>query len=219
MEKLLATIQKEKVIAIARCVPAAEIVKLAGAILEGGLSLMEVTFDHSRPDGIKNTLASIEMLNRELGGRMNVGAGTVLTPEQVRQAADAGAKYIISPDMREEVICQTKKLGLISIPGAMTPTEVRKAYDTGADPVKLFPASILGPAYIKSIRGPLPFIPLLATGGINPGNIGQYLAAGAAGAGVGGNLVSVELVRKGDFEAIAAVAREYVEAVQEAGRH
>ena len=219
MEKLLATIQKEKVIAIARCVPAAEIVKLAGAILEGGLSLMEVTFDHSRPDGIKNTLASIEMLNRELGGRMNVGAGTVLTPEQVRQAADAGAKYIISPDMREEVICQTKKLGLISIPGAMTPTEVRKAYDTGADLVKLFPASILGPAYIKSIRGPLPFIPLLATGGINPGNIGQYLAAGAAGAGVGGNLVSVELVRKGDFEAIAAVAREYVEAVQEAGRH
>lgn len=219
MEKILSTIQAEKVIAIARNVPSAEIVDLAEAILQGGLSLMEVTFDHSRPDGIKNTLASIEMLNKALDGKMCVGAGTVLTPEQVKQAADAGAKYIISPDMREEVICQTKKLGLISIPGAMTPTEIRRAYDTGADLVKLFPASILGPAYIKSIRGPLPFIPLLATGGINPGNIGQYLAVGAAGAGVGGNLVSLDLVRKGDFEAITAVAKEYVAAVQEAGKH
>ena len=219
MEKILSTIQAEKVIAIARNVPSAEIVDLAEAILQGGLSLMEVTFDHSRPDGIKNTLASIEMFNKALDGKMCVGAGTVLTPEQVKQAADAGAKYIISPDMREEVICQTKKLGLISIPGAMTPTEIRRAYDTGADLVKLFPASILGPAYIKSIRGPLPFIPLLATGGINPGNIGQYLAVGAAGAGVGGNLVSLDLVRKGDFEAITAVAKEYVAAVQEAGKH
>ena len=215
MEKILSTIQAEKVIAIARNVPSAEIVDLAEAILQGGLSLMEVTFDHSRPDGIKNTLASIEMLNKALDGKMCVGAGTVLTPEQVKQAADAGAKYIISPDMREEVICQTKKLGLFS----MTPTEIRRAYDTGADLVKLFPASILGPAYIKSIRGPLPFIPLLATGGINPGNIGQYLAVGAAGAGVGGNLVSLDLVRKGDFEALTAVEKEYVAAVQEAGKH
>lgn len=219
MNQVLQTIQMDKVVVIARNVPADVICDLAGAIFEGGLHCIEVTFNHSDAGGIENTLKSIRLLGTHFSNKMHIGAGTVLAEDEVKMAAEAGASYIISPDMREEVIRETKKQQLISIPGAMTPTEIRSARDFGADLVKLFPASSLGPAYFKAIRGPLPDIPLLATGGINAGNIGQYLSAGAVGAGVGGNLVSLKSIYDGDFAAITRAAQEYVSAIREVEKH
>ena len=217
MNSAKSIIQQDKVIAIARNVPSENICDLARALMDGGLHCMEVTFDHGRPGGIEETLKSIKTLVKAYGNKMAIGAGTVLTPEEVQKAADAGAQYIISPDGRADVISETKRLGMLSVPGAMTPTEVCAAYNAGADFVKLFPVVSLGTAYIKALRGPLPHIPLMAVGGVNPDNIGEFLKVGCCGAGCGGNLVSVKLIREGNYAEITETARRYVKAIGEAG--
>lgn len=203
-----------KIVAIARNVPSKHILDLAKALYAGGIQLLEMTYDHSSQEGIQNALDSMGIISREMDGKLSVGAGTVMTQEQVAKAARAGARYIISPNMNERVIEMSKAMGLVSIPGAMTPTEIALAWETGADFVKVFPASSLGLAYFKAIRGPLPHIPLLATGGINAANLSDYLKAGCAGAGVGGNLVSMDLIKKGDFDAITKAAFEYTNVLE-----
>lgn len=217
MNEALKRIQTTKLIAIARRVPADRICKLACALMDGGVDCIEVTFDHSSPIGERESLKSITALSKCFGTQMAVGAGTVLTVEEVRKASDAGAQYIISPDGRKDVIQETKRLGMLSIPGAMTPTEICAAYDYGADFVKLFPAGSLGTDYIKAIRGPLPQIPLLAVGGVNPENIGSFLKVGCIGVGCGGNLVSLDLIRDERFNEITATALRYIQAMKEAG--
>lgn len=206
-------INQNKVIAIVRGIDSSKISSLAAAMVKGGLRCIEVTFDHSSEEGIQNTLKSIEILSKEFEGEVLAGAGTVLTVEQVDQAAAAGAKYIISPNINEKVIKRTKELGLISIPGAMTPSEVVSAHEAGADIVKLFPAAMFGTAYLKAVRGPLKHIPMTAVGGISPDNIAEFIEAGAVGVGVGGNLVSPKLVNEGRFEEITAIAKSYVDAL------
>ena len=145
---------------------------------------------------------------------MCVGAGTVMTVEQVRQAAEAGAEYMISPNVDEEVIRETKRLGKVSIPGAMTPTEAAFAYKCGADIVKLFPAGLLGAAYIKAVKAPLKHIPVTAVGNVNVDNCAEFIKAGAVGVGVGGSLVSAKLVDEGRFDEITATAQAYVAALR-----
>ncbi|MDR1070965.1 MAG: thiamine phosphate synthase, partial [Gracilibacteraceae bacterium] len=156
----------------------------------------------------------IETLSRMFGEEMLIGAGTVLTAEEARLAAAAGAKFIISPNVDPAVIRAAKETGLASVPGAMTPSEALTAFQCGADIIKLFPADILGPAYIRAFRQPLPHIPVIAVGGITPGNIQSFLEAGAAGAGVGGSLVNQALVNSGAYDAISDLVRQYVESVK-----
>ena len=129
--------------------------------------------------------------------------------EQVRLAKEAGAQYIISPNVSEAVIRETKALGLVSIPGAMTPTEIANAYAWGADIVKVFPAGVLGAAYIKAVRAPLNHIPMVAVGGVSPDNIADFIAVGCVGAGCGGNLVSKKIVEEGKFSEITRTALAY----------
>ena len=136
-----------------------------------------------------------------------------MSPEQVRQAAEAGAKYIISPNVDPAVIAETKKLGLVSIPGAMTPTEAAWAYSLGGDIIKLFPAGNLGASYIKALKAPLKHIPVTAVGGVNAKNCTEFFKAGVIGIGVGGNLVSKELVESRNFAEITAAAKEYTDAL------
>ena len=143
---------------------------------------------------------------------MTVGAGTVLTKEQVRLTAEAGGKFIISPDTNEAVIKESVRLGLVSIPGALTPTEAQSAHSYGADFVKLFPVSSLGPSYIRAITAPLSHVRFLAVGGVNERNVGDYIRAGAVGVGIGGSLTS--LLSENNYEAITEMARKYVEAVR-----
>ena len=145
---------------------------------------------------------------------MCVGAGTVMTVEQVRQAAEAGAEYMISPNVDEAVIGETKRLGKVSIPGAMTPTEAAFAHKCGADIVKLFPAGLLGAAYIKAVKAPLKHIPVTAVGNVTVENCAEFIRAGAVGVGVGGSLVSATLVDEGKFDEITATARAYVAALR-----
>jgi 2-dehydro-3-deoxyphosphogluconate aldolase/(4S)-4-hydroxy-2-oxoglutarate aldolase len=149
----------------------------------------------------------------EFEGRMLVGAGTVTTPELVEMAADAGAKYIISPDTNLDVIRRTLKYGLVSIPGAMTPTEIMAAHNAGADFVKLFPSGNLGVDYIKAIRAPISHIRLLAVGGINENNIRQFLDAGMCGAGIGSNLVNGRWIENAEYDKIANAAKMLVSAI------
>ena len=138
-----------------------------------------------------------------------------MTAEQVRLAVKAGAQYIISPNVDEEVIKETKNLNKISIPGAFTPTETAYAYKLGADIVKLFPAGELGAGYIKAVKAPLKHIPVVAVGGVNPENCADFIKAGAIGVGCGGNLVSAKLVEEGRFDEITAVAKQYMEALKD----
>lgn len=202
-----------KVIAIVRGIDSRRIVGLAKALAAGGITCVEVTFDQSAPDKLQDTLDAIAAIKETLGEGVCVGAGTVMTPEQVQLASDAGAEYMISPNTDPEVIAKTKALGKVSIPGAMTPTEVAYAYKCGADIVKMFPAGILGAGYIKAVKAPLKHIPVTAVGGITPQNCASFLQAGACGVGVGGNLVSPELVNAGRFEEITALARAYSDAL------
>lgn len=141
-ETVLEWINREMVIAIIRGVEPGQMLDTARAIKAGGISNMEITFDHSTPEGIGNTLESIRRVKAGLGDQVNVGAGTVLTTEEAELAAEAGAEYLISPGMDPAVIRRTKELGKISIPGALTPTEVCEAWDCGADIVKMFPAGV-----------------------------------------------------------------------------
>lgn len=204
-----------KIVAIVRGIPSTKIVKLAEAIEKGGINCIEVTFDQTGTEIAKDTLVSIRAMKEALGDRVCVGAGTVMSAEQVRQAVGAGAEYIISPNVDEEVIRETKYLGKVSIPGAMTATEIAFAYKCGADIVKLFPAGVLGAKYVKAIKAPLKNIPVTAVGGITVENCAEFLRAGAVGVGVGGNLVSAELVDKGRFDEITAAAQAYVTALRD----
>lgn len=206
-------ILRRKLIAIVRGQSASKILRLAEALLAGGIELMEITFNQNAPETTAETCDTIRSLGRAFAGKMEFGAGTVVTLEQLRMSADAGARFIISPNVNPQIIGETQKLGLMSIPGAMTPTEILLAHDSGADFVKVFPAGMLGTAYIKAVRGPLNHIRLMAVGGINENNAADYLTAGCVGLGVGGNLVNSEWIRDERWEDISRLAAQYVKAV------
>ena len=159
MKQVMETLAEGRIIAIVRGIPSEKIGALAQALFSGGVTMMEVTFDQTRPDSWQDTCRAIELIGREFQGKILPGAGTVLTREQLILARDAGAKYIISPDVNEEVIRETKRLNLASFPGAMTPTEIAAAWRYGADAVKVFPAGKMGPDYFRAVRAPLKQIP------------------------------------------------------------
>lgn len=205
-EQIIQQIRRKKVIAIVRGVYGEDCLRLAQALYDGGICLMEVTFDQNRTEDFARTAESVSTLCRQMEGRMIIGAGTVTTTAALDLAYESGAGFIVSPDVNRLVIQRTRELGLVSIPGAMTPTEILQAYGYGADFVKVFPTSNLGAGYIKAVRGPINNIPLLAVGGVSEDNIAEFLAAGAVGAGVGGNLVNKDWIRAGQFDRITAAA-------------
>ena len=209
-EELIQRVLDKKIVAIVRGVYGEDCVKLAQALYEGGIELLEVTFDQSKPEELSRTSDSIKMLVERLGDKMVFGAGTVTTVQMLELAKNAGAKFIVSPDTNEEVIRATVAAGMVSMPGALTPTEIVTAYRAGADFVKLFPAGTQGTAYFKAVTAPLNHIRLLAVGGVNEKNITDFLAAGAVGVGVGGNLVNKTWIKNGEFDKITNVAREFV---------
>lgn len=209
-EELIQRVLDKKIVAIVRGVYGEDCVKLAQALYEGGIELLEVTFDQSKPEELSRTAESIRRLVERLGDKMIFGAGTVTTLEMLELAKNAGAMFIVSPDTNEEVIRATVAAGMVSMPGALTPTEIVTAYRAGADFVKLFPAGTQGTAYFKAVTVPLNHIRLLAVGGVNEKNITDFLAAGAVGVGVGGNLVNKTWIKNGEFDKITNVAREFV---------
>ena len=204
-KELLSLLRQDKLIAICRGAEGDTLLSLAAAIRAGGIRFIEVTFQQERDDCAD--LARIKALCGMPG--IIPGAGTVLSPDQVRAAYEAGAKYIVSPNTDPAVIAETKRLGLVSIPGALTPSEIMAAHNAGADLVKLFPTATMGLKYFKDLRAPLSHIGLVVTAGITPDNLGDYLKAGAFAAGISSPLCDKELIAAGDFAEITRRARAF----------
>ncbi len=208
--EIIKKIEEKKIIVIVRGVEKNKLIPLAEAMYKGGIRFLEITYSADKKVSDEETAENIKMLSEHFGGRMYIGAGTVLTEEQVALTKKAGGQFIISPDTVPAVIRKTKELGMISIPGAVTPSEITTAVKSGADFVKLFPANNLGAAYIKAITAPLCNVKLLAVGGIDENNMSEYLKAGVCGFGIGGNIVKKQLIDAGDFAAIEKLAEKYV---------
>lgn len=201
---ILNTIKQEKIIAIIRGSKPEDALAISKALYAGGIRIIEITLNSP------NALTSIEKIREELGNHVLVGAGTVLDPESARNALLAGAQFILSPSLNLETIKMTKRYGAISIPGAFTPTEILAAYEGGGDIIKVFPATSLGPDFVKDIHGPLPQIPLLPTGGIGLNNIAEYIEKGAIGVGLGSSLVNTkEAVTEMYLEKLTITARQF----------
>lgn len=203
-------IEETKIIAIVRGVELEKSIQVADALYAGGIRVMELTFDQKHPETHQNTAASIRAIQEKYEGRMLVGAGTVVTTEQVDLTADAGGTFIVSPNVDEDVIRHTVERDMASLPGALTPTEVLRAYEAGASFVKLFPIGNLGIGYLRAIKAPISGVKILAVGGINAGNLAEYLSAGAVGAGIGGNLANKKWIDAGEYQKITQTAMELV---------
>lgn len=214
--ELIKKIEREKIVAILRGLEKEQLLPTADALFKGGIRLVEVTY---RADGSadEKTARAIETLTNAFGEEMEIGAGTVLTERQAELCAEAGGRFVISPDVNERVIKKTLMLSMVSIAGAMTPTEIAAASSMGADFVKLFPAGCLGAGYVKAIKAPLSYIKLLAVGGIHEKNMAEFFEAGVCGFGIGTNIADKTLIDRGDFKGIEALAKKYVAAASALG--
>ena len=207
-------IEKERIIVIVRGVQKDKLIPLCEAMYKGGIRLLEVTYDASGKQSDEETAQNIAMLAKEFSGRMYIGAGTVLNTKQVDLTKNAGGCFIISPNTNENVIKRTRELEMVSMPGALTPSEIEIAHDYGADFVKLFPAKNLGADYIKAIKAPLSHIKFTAVGGIDENNMAEYIKAGVSGFGVGSNIVNKKMLENNDYDAITELAKKYMDALK-----
>lgn len=211
MNETIKKIEENKIIVIVRGVDSDKLISLSQAMYDGGIRLVEFTYDASGKISDEEIAANIQKVAEHFKGKMIIGAGTVLTEKQVELTKKTGGKFIISPDTYPEVIKKTKELELVSIPGAFTPTEIATAKRLGADFVKVFPVNYMGSKYIKDIKAPLSNVKLLAVGGINADNMKEYFDAGAAGIGIGSGVVDKAKISAGDFEGITELAKRYTD--------
>lgn len=197
------------IVAIIRANSGEQLVSVARALYEGGVDVIEVTFT------VPNAIEVLTAVKRELGQQILLGAGTVLDPETARAAILAGAEFLVSPVVNLDVIRLGLRYDKLVMPGAYTPTEVLSAWEAGAEVVKLFPADIGGPAYLKALKGPLPQVRILPTGGVNLQTLPDFFQAGACAVGLGSSLVEKDTVDRGDFTRIRDLARQYADLVRQ----
>ena len=212
-EEIIQDVEKYKIIAILRGFNQEQLLGAVEAMDKGGIRMVEVTFDQTGTISDETTAANIRALCEHFAGRVRVGAGTVMTESQVEYAYQAGAEFIISPDCYEPVIRKTRELGMVSMPGALTPTEAANAHRYGADFVKLFPNSEMKISYFKALCAPLSHIKFLAVGGVDAQNLKEYLAAGAKGVGVATAIANRKEILAGDYAAITARAKAFTQAL------
>src|SRR5437764_955768 len=198
------------VVAVIRAKSKDQLMDIAKALLDGGVPAIEVTM--STPKAI----AGIEMLADAMGDKAVVGVGTVIDAATCRDAIAAGAQSVVSPVFDPEIVATTKRYGKISIPGSFTPTEILRAWSAGADVVKVFPSTTLGPGYFKDILAPLPQLKLTPTGGVDLKTSPEWIKAGAVFVGAGTALVSKDAMAKGDWATITKNAKAFVEAIRAA---
>jgi Entner-Doudoroff aldolase len=205
----LAQIEAGRIIAILRGDFGGLIEEITAALSSAGITAVEVPLNS--PDA----LISIARLTAMYGSHIAIGAGTVLSVDDVTRAADAGARFIVSPNRNVAVIRATRQRRLVSLPGCFTPSEIVEAMEAGADAIKLFPANCLGPAFVKGVRAPLPDLRLVPTGGVTPGNTREYFAAGAWAVGVGSELLGRDAMAPGGIARIHDRAALFVAAARE----
>ena len=199
----LQTLKSTRVLAVLRAPSAESALRAADALVDGGVTGLEITY--STPDAP----AVIRAIAEKYGNRVYLGAGTVTTAEQAVTAADAGARFLVSPGTRETLTAAMRATGLVVMTGALSPSEVMAAVEFGSDVVKIFPASLGGPGYLRALRGPFPDVPLMPTGGVSPENIGDWFAAGAIAVGAGGDLVSSAALASEDWAEITRRAEAF----------
>ncbi|WP_435161400.1 bifunctional 4-hydroxy-2-oxoglutarate aldolase/2-dehydro-3-deoxy-phosphogluconate aldolase [Halorubrum sp. SY-15] len=209
MNETLSRIADGGVVAVLRGVDADQLVGIAEALQAGGVDVVEITADTPAVTDLIGTLT-------DTFDDLVVGTGTVLDAETARSTIAAGAAFVVSPSLHEDVIETCNRYGVVCAPGVMTPTEAIRGYEAGADFVKVFPAKTVGPDHLAAMKGPLGQIPLMPTGGVGPTNAGEYVEAGAFAVGAGGALVDYEAAARGDYEVITETAREFTRVVEDA---
>ena len=202
----LARLRETCVVAVIRAPDADGAVRAVDALVRGGVSGIEITY--STPDVPR----VLETIAERHGDAVLLGAGTLRTPAQVSEAVASGAEFLVSPGLDDELVGAMLASGAITMAGALTPTEVMRAERLGVDVVKVFPASLGGPAYVRSLRGPFPDTPFMPTGGVSADNLAEWLAAGVVAVGAGSELCSAADIQAGRFDAIEAKARQFTEA-------
>jgi len=196
------------IVAVVRSPDSQQLVEVARALADGGVSVVEITMT------VPNALEVVRQVRAALGDRLLLGAGTILDGETARAALLAGAEYIVAPTVNVEVIRLCQRYDKLVMPGAFTPTEILTAWEAGADIVKVFPAEVVGPAFFKALRGPLPQVRLMPTGGVDLKTAAAFLKAGACCLGVGGQLVEPRAIAEGNFDRIRDLARQYAALVR-----
>lgn len=207
MSIILQAISASKIVAIVRLERYDRAVEVARALVQGGITAVEFTLTGA---GANEAVAACRAA---LGEAAQIGVGTVLYERDAHAALDAGAQFVVTPAVRPEVIAACRGRGVPILCGALTPSEALSAHEAGADMIKIFPARAFGPAYIKDLLAPLPFLKLVPTGGVSAENARAYLDSGAAAVGIGGNLVAAQAVTQGDWDRISATAQACVAAV------
>jgi 2-dehydro-3-deoxyphosphogluconate aldolase/(4S)-4-hydroxy-2-oxoglutarate aldolase len=206
-ERTVGRILAGGLVAVVRAPDPAGLVDVMKALADGGIVAAEVTLT------VPNALEVLKAAKTALGDRVVLGVGTVLDPTSATAAIDAGAEFVVAPVVNPDVIRLCRHRETVAMPGAFTPTEIFAAWQAGADVVKVFPADAVGPAFFKAMRGPLPQIKLMPTGGVDLATAADYVKAGAACLGVGGQLVDPALVKARAFDRITDLARRYVQVV------
>ncbi|MCX5671630.1 MAG: bifunctional 4-hydroxy-2-oxoglutarate aldolase/2-dehydro-3-deoxy-phosphogluconate aldolase [Planctomycetota bacterium] len=186
------------------------LIDVARAILAGGIPVVEVTMS------VPGAIDGIRRIVQTFGADLLVGVGTVTKPEQVEEAVAAGAEFVVSPVLVPEVVAATRQRGKVSIPGAYTPTEIFQAHQLGADIIKVFPASVGGPAYFKALLAPMPYLKLMPTGGVDLSTVGAFLKAGAVTLGAGAALVDARAIETRNWALLTDLARKFREEVKKA---
>ena len=205
--EILQKMKQKKICGIIRKVTAAEAQEITGALINGGVSIIEVAFNTPNAAGI------IAILKKEYGDAVIIGAGTVLDTETARSAILAGADFILSPTLHIDVIRMCQKYNVLAVPGVFTPSEIIQAWEAGARIVKAFPAVTLTPTFIKQVKGPLDQIEIMAVGGINEENAADFLHAGACCVGVGSDIAGLSLLHQGGASLVSKKAQQLVERI------
>jgi 2-dehydro-3-deoxyphosphogluconate aldolase/(4S)-4-hydroxy-2-oxoglutarate aldolase len=200
------------IVAVVRSPDSRQLVEVARALADGGVTVVEITMS------VPSALDVVRQVRDALGDRVLLGAGTVLDPETARAALLAGAEYLVAPTVNLDVIRLCRRYDKLVMPGAFTPTEILTAWEAGADVVKVFPAEVVGPPFFKALRGPLPQVRLMPTGGVDLTTAADFLKAGACCLGVGSQLVEPRAVAERNFDRIRDLARQYVAIVQQVRR-
>jgi 2-dehydro-3-deoxyphosphogluconate aldolase / (4S)-4-hydroxy-2-oxoglutarate aldolase len=210
-KEILAFITEIGIVPVVRTPSAESAIKSIEAIYRGGVRAAEITMT------VPGALKALEKLADQFGDKLVLGAGTVLDPETARICMLAGAQFFVTPALKLSTIEMAKRYSKVICPGALTPTEVLTAWEAGADVVKVFPANAVGgPKYIKALKGPLPHIEMIPTGGVNLETAGEFLKAGACAVAVGGELVDAKLIKEGRYDEMEARARQYLHAIARA---
>src|SRR5918912_964341 len=197
------------IVAVVRSPDSRQLVEVARALADGGVTVVEITMT------VPDALDVLRQVRQALGDRLLLGAGTVLDAETARAVLLAGAEYLVAPTVNRQVIRLCQRYDKLVMPGAFTPTEILTAWEAGADIVKVFPADVLGPTFFKALRGPLPQVRLMPTGGVNLSTAADFLRAGACCLGVGGQLIEPRAGAERDFDRIRELAAAYVRVVQQ----